>query len=273
MPLIVSPSLIQNTPDDTLAERLARPHIGWHTVTTSQFVSMPAPLKDPLTWNRWVGSSNGTSFIDIDRNSIAAAGPINYIGIASHNLGSRGTASVSISHFRHDGGWTNLVTFTPTSDDAIMVLLEDEVTPPPGHFDQWSIAISQAQEAPQIGTVYMGRVLVMPHSIYGGHSPGTLSRDTEILPNVSVDGRFLGRSIVRRGYRTGYEFRHLPAGWYREHFDPFVDHALRDPFFIAWKPDSFPGEVLYGWTPDDIRPVNMGVRDLMSVSFDVQAWR
>lgn len=273
MPLIVSPSLITNTPADELADRLKRPHIGWHNVLTHQSVSCPRQLKDPLTWNRWRGQPIIRNDILIDRSSVAAAGAINYIGIASHNLGTLGR-TVSIGHFRASDGWTTLASFTPTTDDAIMVIFEDETTPPPGNFDQWQVSIASGSSvAPEIGAMSMGRVLVMPHSIYGGHSPATLSRETEIEPNVSLGGRFLGRSIVRRGYRTDFEFRHLPAQWYREHFDPFVEHALRDPFFIAWKPDKFPDEVLYGWTTNDIRPVNMGVRDLMSVSFGIEGFR
>ena len=271
MPLVVSPSLVANTPADELADRLKRPHIGWHNVLPHQLVQCPAALKDPLTWNRWRGIPNFPNLLQIDRNSVAANGAINYVGIASHNLGTIGR-EVTISHFRVSG-WTQLVKFTPTTDDAIMVIFEDETTPAPGNFDQWEVSIAASTTPPEIGAMAMGRVLVMPHCIYGGHSPATLSRETEIEPNVSIGGRFLGRSIIRRGYRTDYEFRHLPAQWYREHFDPFVEHALREPFFISWKPDKFPAEVLYGWTTDDLRPVNMGIRDLMSVSFGVEGWR
>lgn len=403
MPLIVSPSLVTNTPADELADRLKRPHIGWHNVLPHQLVQCPAALKDPLTWNRWRGIPNFPNLLQIDRNSVAASGAINYVGIASHNLGTIGR-EVQIRHFSEEklgpelvtngdfdsgltgwelvsgnasvsggvltlvnagangrvrqtvpvdagktyrftatgvtaagdnngfaqftggpsvatfpagssgatisaiftatantefhliaagltggftlsldsvsireqlrpAGWFTLARFTPTTDDAIMVIFEDETTPAPGNFDQWEVSIAASTTPPEIGAMAMGRVLVMPHCIYGGHSPATLSRETEIEPNVSIGGRFLGRSIIRRGYRTDYEFRHLPAQWYREHFDPFVEHALREPFFISWKPDKFPAEVLYGWTTDDLRPVNMGIRDLMSVSFGVEGWR
>ena len=273
MPLVVSPSLVANTPADELADRLKRPHIGYHNLLRSRATDVPAPLTNPLTWDRWTGSQNAASVIEFSVNNLAAPAPppYNYIGIASHNLGSRGGGLVTVEKTDAFGTYLPVVSFSPTTDDALMVLFDDLT--PNGTVDQWRITIAQAGVAPQIGALYLGRALVMPHCIYGGHSPATLSRETEIEPNVSIGGRFLGRSIIRRGYRTDYEFRHLPAQWYREHFEPFVEHALRDPFFIAWKPDKFPAEVLYGWTTDDLRPVNMGIRDLMSVSFGVEGYR
>jgi len=43
-------------------------------------------------------------------------------------------------------------------------------------------------------------------------------------------------------------------------------------FAIAWKPDGYPHELAYGWLPDpDIVPSNMGIADLMEVTFSFEA--
>jgi hypothetical protein len=122
---------------------------------------------------------------------------------------------------------------------------------------------------PRIAVVYLGKVLAMQRSIYGGHSPITLSRETLLKQPVSRGGQFLGQSYRRLGVSGSAAFRHLTAAWYRSNFDPFVKEARKQPYFFAWRPLTFPFEVGYVWTPDDIRPTNMGVRDFMEVSWNM----
>jgi hypothetical protein len=123
----------------------------------------------------------------------------------------------------------------------------------------------------EIGVVYAGKRLEMPSSIYGGHTPDTIGRETDIKTARSVSGNFLGRTVVRRGYEARYEFKHLGAAWYRSHFEPFAKDAITNPFIIAWYPSKYPDEVIYGWVEQDIVGRNMGVRDFMETSFTVKA--
>src|SRR5690625_6982837 len=111
----------------------------------------------------------------------------------------------------------------------------------------------------------------MPRPVYGGQSRSRRSCAAEVGPNVSVTGELLGRAVYRRGFATTYAWQHLPATWYRAEFEPFVEHAIHSPFFIAWNPITFPDEAAYAWTDGDIIPTNMGIRDLMSVRFNVRA--
>jgi len=64
----------------------------------------------------------------------------------------------------------------------------------------------------------------------------------------------------------------LDAQWYRDNFDPFVVAARAAPFFFAWRNHEFPREVGFCWTTDDIRPQNMGVRNLMAVEFNMEGF-
>src|SRR5690606_5562359 len=124
-------------------------------------------------------------------------------------------------------------------------------------------------EAPEIGVISIGKALVMPHAIYQGHTPISLARETVIRPNVSERGQFLGRSIIRSGARGSWTWDRLPADWYRRYFDPFVEAARSVPFFILWRPETFPHEAAYVWTLSDIHPSNSR-RDWLTVTVEAE---
>lgn len=260
--LYISPSLVGQMQAD---RSHGKARIGYRTIVPDATVTASSEAPDfpasavahPLTYERWRPTAAPAELL------IDAGGwvDVDYVAIAAHTIGSA-DATVVIAHSQDGEDWTDAMVIDPDSDNAIMALFE-QVTA-----RYWRIQISEVAE---IGVVYIGRALVMQRGIYGGHSPGTLSRQTEISPTRSVTGQFLGRSIVRQGFNTSYEWSNLTAGWYRQEFDPFVEAALRRPFFIAWKPDRFPDEVLYAWCNDDIQPSNMGKRDLMQVGFAVEA--
>lgn len=262
--LYISPSLVAQI-ESGGADPLSRARIGYRTVTRNATVTassattgFPASaIKNPLTYERWLPLS-APATLTIDAGAMVIA---DYVGIGAHTLGSTG-ATVTISYSENGIDWTDVLHAAPANDNAIMALFEPVLA------RYWRIHINRVAE---IGVVYIERALVMQRSIYGGHSPGTLSRQTEIEPSRSVTGQFLGRSIVRQGFATSYQWSNLSAAWYRANFDPFVESALRNPFFIAWRPDRFPDEVLYAWCNDDISPTNMGIRDLMQVGFSVEA--
>jgi len=265
--IVVSPSLVeQGDHADGRGYPLNHARIGWQTITrdailtvSSETAGFPgAALSNPMTYERWRPASV-PAWAAWDAG---APVEIDYIGIASHTLGSSG-ATFAIEYSDDNATWTTLETVQPADDRAIMMLF------PPVTARYWVIRIYDA--VPSVGVVYIGRVLEMQRGLYGGHSPGTLSRQTDIMPNRSEGGQFLGRSIIREGYATSYDWDNLTAAWYRQWFDPFVESARKYPFFIAWYPLKFPSEVLYAWCNDDIRPRNQGVRDLMSVGFSVEA--
>ena len=187
---------------------------------------------------------------------------VNYLALGAHKLSG---FTVKVEHSLDDSDYTTVSEFFVTKNNAIMVLFaETEVK-------YIKITIT-GTGSPEIGIAYFGKALVMERSVYGGHTPITMSRETEITPHISEAGEFLGTTVVRRGYSSGYNFNNLSASWVREKFDSFIQHARTRPFFIAWKPDRFADEVVYGWSPADIKPTNIGKRDLMSVSFDVRGY-
>ena len=254
------PIFISQDVDEVVNE----PLIGWHDLLrTGTVANIGSPADAPrrnalngLTYNYW-RLGTGTETLQV---TLGSSQPVDYVGIAAHTLGStgrrvrvqRGTSNA------HSEAW-----FATSTDAPLMIYF------PQASGSSWRVQVEAGPEA-YIGVVYLGRVLRMKRRIYGGHTPASLSRQTDILPQRSVNGAFLGRSVIRRGIATTYAFNNLPADWYREHFEPFVQSALERPLFVAWRPDDHPDECVYAWTTGDIAPTNTGTRDFMSVSFGVE---
>lgn len=211
----------------------------------------PEALGNAMTVRRWKATSSTSSV-----SANFSPQQINYVGIAAHNL--RG-ASVTL-----EVGGESVATFSPTGDQAIMVLFESRSAS--------SIELSISGVTAEIGVLYAGNVLVMERPFYSGHTPVRLARTTVTRPRQSESGEYLSMTRRRRGFETSASWRHLPDDWYRENFDPFVEHATTLPFFFAWNPEEHPDDVVYAWTSDDIRPTYMGIRDLVEVSMSMQAY-
>lgn len=271
MGLILTPALVLQTPAQSGGSGTLPPfplthaRIGYQTICTtsnvvasSEAAGFPAsdavnvftnefwqPTTLPATWTCDAGTG-----VDTD-----------YIGIAAHTLGTA-ECSVTIEYSTDNTNWTQLNAFLPPDNRPIM-LLYGTITA------RWWRFTLTGTTIPRIGVIYIGQSLQMQRPIYGGHAPLTLNRQTTIYNQLSESGQFTARSITRQGNTTSFEWKHLTAAWYREYFDPFVKAARTTPFFIAWRPSTFPEEVGYCWTSEDIRPSNMGIRDLMQVGMTV----
>lgn len=194
---------------------------------------------------------------------LSSAQEVNYVGIAAHTFGTN-LCNIKFQYY-NGSAWVDLLDTAP-GDDSVLLSFFNSVTS-----NQFRINILSGTGNPFIGVVYFGKRLAVERRIYVGHAPITLSKKSVVRPNKSEDGNWLGRSVIRQGAETGIEFKNLSASWVREKFKPFMDSALSYPFFFAWRPTDYPKEVAYCWTMGDIRPQNSGPRDLMTVSFDVEA--
>lgn len=123
---------------------------------------------------------------------------------------------------------------------------------------------------PRLAVAYAGLTLAMQRAVYGGLTPLPLARKTMRHQHFSRGGQFLGQAYRRLGIATAIPWRNLTASWYRETFDPFVKLARQYPYFIAWRPETYPNEVGFVWTDDDITPVNMGKGALMNVTVPME---
>src|SRR5690606_2066898 len=136
-------------------------------------------------------------------------------------------------------------------------------------YRHWRLLVEAGPRA-YVAALYLGRALRLKRRIFRGFTPPTMGRVTDIRPQQSVDGQFLGRSVETLGIATTFQFNNLPGDWYRQEFEPFVMSAIRRPFFVAWRPDDYPEDCAFVWTEGDIQPENSGPGDFMSVSFGVR---
>lgn len=267
MPVIISPNMVLGrSPGDLPPFPLTHAMIGYKTICTldnviasSETAGNPAtdavnvftneywrPNALPASWTCDAGSG-----VDVD-----------YFGIAGHTLGTFG-CTVGFEYSADGLAWTSLFSFIPENNNPIMVIFEVVTA------RHWRVVVSGGTGIPRLAVIYIGEMLQMQRPIYGGHRPISLNRET-IYDNLMSDaGQFQARSVKRKGQSTEYAWQNLTALWYRQFFDPFVKVARTRPFFIAWRPVTFPNEVGYVWTASDPKPSNMGTLDLMQVSLEV----
>ena len=244
------------------------PHIGYHTWVRDRtiddiFVSSETDtgprdaILRPDTHEYWQGDTLPAT-LTVDMGQARA---VDYVGIAGHTIGSSG-ASVKVEYSDDNSNWTDFASELAPVTDAPILFLDTSAT-----HRFWRITLSGSGTVPLIAALYIGEILVAQRSIYGGHSPALLSRNTKLSQNMSDGGQFLGQYVRRKGVEGNISLKNLTASWYRTHFDPFVQSARQYPFFFAWRPVDKPLEIAFGWTDQNIKPSNMGVRDFMQVSF------
>jgi hypothetical protein len=253
------------------AHPLTHGRIGWRTYTRGALASQvtvstettdgpkDAPLRSD-TAEYWLASALPATW-QFDIGSLQS---VNYVGIAGHDIATQG-ASIKAETSPDGSAWEDLAVEHLPANNAPIMFLDDERSA-----KHLRLTVQGLGNAPRIASIYFGLTLDLPRPIYGGVSPLNLSRVTELRTAVSRGGQFLGRSIQSMGVAGSVALRHLLAGWYRSDFDPFVESIRLHPFFYAWRPASFPNEVVYIWTTEDVAPSNMGIRDFMQVNLAVQ---
>jgi hypothetical protein len=264
MTILISPNIVLSPVGDGLnGTPLTHARIGYQTFITEDMVTGSASIEnfdvenialDQTAETYKPSGSNAQIVID------AGTGvDVNYFGLTGRNMGG-----IKLEYSFNNSSWTTISEKNDGLDVVTMGLFETVLA------RYWRFTFFGSGQ--EVISIYLGKTLDMYRPIYGGHSPFNLSRTTSVRPSMSETGQWLGRTIQRKGFRGAFDFQHLPARWYRDNFDLFVQSARTKPFYIAWRPETFPNEVAYCWTSNDIQPVNMGTRDLMSVSFSAEGY-
>jgi hypothetical protein len=268
MSVFISSALVLAAPEDA---PLNHARILWRNLLTTAgltgtagLASFPlAAIVNPATYERYKPASLPAT-INFDAG---AAITVDAVGFAAHTLGTNAN-TITISSSDDDVTYTEQAAFIQGGENTPILSLFEEI-----EARYWRIVISGGSGIPVIGSIYIGQALAMQRGLYGGHTPITLARISTVRPNVSETGQWLGVRQERKGYKTSFQWQHLKAAWYREHFDPFVaSNPKVHPFFIAWRPQSYPAEVGYCIATDDIAPSNMGKRDFMEVGMSVEGF-
>lgn len=265
--IIITDELINSNPELSLDN----PVIGWHTWTrtgpgviatpgTSSSVES-APLR-PDTYEYWQPASMPAVWSVI----FSETRTVNYVAMAGNTFG-RSFNNVRVEYTNDpNAGWSTFAEADFGFVNSPVMFMSVQTT---AVF--WRIVVD-GEFRPRMAVFYAGLLYTLPHRIYGGHSPSSLSRKTKLSQNMSRGGQFLGQTIRQEGVETSVSLRHLDPDWYRDSFDLFVRSFRRYPCFFGWRPLSYPGDLIYGWNAGgDIRPTNMGVgKGLMEVSFSIR---
>jgi hypothetical protein len=251
MPLILSPSLVLSRPTQFDA---ASPILGWSnqitvagTTADSAVDFYPATnLANPSTNLSWKSESIDVQYVTF---AINEEEPIDYIGIARHNLGSGGiVVEVEVQLF-DSGDWSLLIEGFVVANDAPILVRFLETTA-----NAVRLKLTPLATAPEIAVVHIGRMLVMPMGIPVGHTPLIDGRTTRTASGNSEAGEFLGSIVLSQKLNTSVSFQYLEDSWYREHLRPLVREGRGAAFFYSGLPDSHPEEAGYAWLVSDPRP-------------------
>ena len=252
MSLIVTPALVLSSPEqfDTTT-----PVLGWQNFVTVSGTSAdheedfyPAiNMANSSTNLTWKSDSTDVQYVTFLLNEEE---PIDYVGIARHNLGTGGVViEVEVQLFS-EGGWSNLVEgFVVANDAPILIRFLNAAV------HALRLKLTPLATPPEIAVVHIGRMLVMPIGIPVGHTPLIDGRTTRTAAGVAEAGDFLGSIVLSQKLSTSVAFQYLEDEWYRTNMRPLVRQGRGAPFFYSGFPDSHPEEAGYAWLVSDPRPV------------------
>lgn len=248
--------------------------IGYHSIVTAGNLSadeeadgypvtnLANPATYPLVY--WRAESTDPQNINVGQ----AASGVDYFGIAKHNLGSTG-ATIKLQGSDNGVDFTDVsIEVQPGVDTALVVQFE------PADYAHWRLVITPGTEAPYMGVLYLGTMLVLERNIYVGHTPIVYGRRKSVLTGKSENGQFMGR-IARREFLTSdTKLQNLTPAWFRQYLDPFLDECQAGkPYFWAWRPGTYPAEVGYVWIEGTPDVSNQSPNGLMQASWDLQGIR
>lgn len=125
--------------------------------------------------------------------------------------------------------------------------------------------------APRIAVIYVGKSLAMEMQIVDPFAPINFARETVKKTSLSRGGQYLGTGVRKNGVTGSVAFKYLTTAWVRSDFIPFtLSAAMGNPYFWAWNPLSYPNDVGYVWTEEDIVPKYSAMRDLMDVGWNMR---
>lgn len=247
------------------------PVIGWRNLVTlggiaadSEAEAFPASnLANPSTASRWQSETTAEQYVTFD---VSSPDPIDYVGLARHNLGSAGVnVSIEIPDPDNEGEWIEVFAPAVLPGDAPQILRFDPV-----NAAQVRLRLQGASAPPRIAVCYVGALTVLPRGLQPGHVPLPFAAGDEIVTGQAESGDFLGRIVTKQALSTAVQITYLDYGWFKANLGGFVQAARTIPFFFAWMPQIHPAEVGYAWLDNDVRPETSVVSSGVVVSLSLQ---
>lgn len=233
----------------------------WTQGLTASSVVVSSELSDqprdgPLradTVDKWKAVSGASTW----RVDLGAARAVDYVGLVVDAAG----VQITVAYSDDDSTWTTFATAVTPTNGAPVLLLDASVSA-----RYWRISVASPVA---LACVYIGQVLEVQRPFFDGFSPLSLSRNTDTTSSMTRGGQFVGQDIIRRGVSGSIELQNLKPDWYRESFDPLVQHLQTTPIFFAWNLLRAPNDINFCWVPDGIKPVMAAISPGGRVSVSV----
>jgi hypothetical protein len=255
-----------NTAGYTVASNFPLNHarILWNPITgaVTGDGTNPALAANDYTAQRWTVDAGSWVL------QTAANAQVDCVFIAAHNLAGK-TVTIGTSDAT-SGAFVTRTTINPTDNSTICAMFNG-ATGLPYTIRRIQVTVTGTNNA--VGIIRAGVALQMQQPFYAGHGVANWSRVTEAQQQFSETGQWLGRLEKRIALEANYTWSHLSAPWYRANFEPFAQTLPLRPFGIAGNPSKMPDDVAWAWTSRDMRPTNMGIRNLVEVSLPVTGYR
>lgn len=207
------------------------------------------PAENAATWltysGGWRSSIAGSQSLVASFPSSESA---NSYALFKHNLGDIG-GTVKLQ--QSDDG----ITFsdiagsetTPADNRTIFFIFDSESHP----FWRLMFTIPAAQ------TLIVGQAFIGPSlNVFGGPesgwTPPNLAFNDDFVNSRADGGDFLGRSLIRKGAKTGFSVSAVPAAWVRTFWEPFLTTAQLQPFYLSWDSVNYASEVAYCYTESNV---------------------
>lgn len=275
MPVVISDSLVLQDAEAALS--LDHPIIGWHNIVTTlnlvadtEDADYPATnLANPathLSWKESPASPQADVYITV---TTGTADDLDYLAIARHNLWTVG-ATVSVGYFNTASPpqWVELVgeTTLPNDGPALFRWTAQPLT-------QVILKISGQDDPAQVAVLYVGKLLVLPRRLYQGMGAINHGRVANVTNGMSEAGHFTGRIVTQERLRNTVPLSLIDPAYYRAHIDEFLEASKELPFFMAWRPQTYPNEVGYCHLTNDPLPVNEAPHGLIAMTLEMTAAR
>jgi len=160
--------------------------------------------------------------------------------------------------------WTTLVAESVLGDDgpAIFRFTAQSLT-------SLSIRMGPTSLIAQIAVVYAGKLLVLPRKLYQGFVPINYGRVAKVTSGRSEAGQFLGRIVTQEFVKDSVPLSLIDPAYFRAHIADFLVDSKERPFFIAWRPQTYPAEVGYCHMTNDPAPINDPPHGLVAMTLEM----
>lgn len=273
MAVIISSNLTLTTTDES-ALSADHPIIGWNNIiTTGNIFATTADanypvtnLANPATHLYWqVGGAYSPAIYEYITITTGSADPVDYVAIAKHNIGSLGiTVGVGYFDLSSPPVWTTLVADSILANDSPALF---RFTAQP--LATISLRLGPTSLLARIAVMYAGKLLVLPRKIYQGLVPINYGRIAKVTSGRSEAGNFLGRIVTQEFVKDTIPLSLIEPAYFRSYIAAFLADSKENPFFFAWRPQTYPAEIGYCHMTNDPAPINEAPHGLISMSLEM----